>query len=70
MMDVGDIALTIDDVEFVGRDLDMAGQELLRHIVNIRDRMQQHRFDMAQLEVLDIAFTEALRNTAPQEKSA
>lgn len=70
MLDVSKITVTIDGVEYVGGDLDPQGQELLRHVVDLREQKQQLQFKMAQLDVADHAFSEALRNFAPQQKEA
>ena len=70
MINIEDLTLTIEGVEFVGKDLDAQGQELLRHVIDVRDRAYQLRFELAQLDVLNTAFTEALRNTASKRETA
>jgi len=70
VINIEDLTLTIEGVEFVGKDLDAQGQELLRHIIDVRDRTYQLRFELAQLDVLNTAFTEALRNTASKRETA
>jgi len=70
VINIEDLTLTIEGVEFVGKDLDAQGQELLRHVIDVRDRAYQLRFELAQLDVLNTAFTEALRNTASKRETA
>jgi len=70
MIDVSKMTLTIDGVEYVGADLDPQAQELLRHVVDIREQKQELSFKMTQLDVADHAFSEALRQHKPQQKEA
>lgn len=70
MIDVTDLKITIDGGEYTGGDLAPEGQELLRHVLDIRERKQKLKFKMTQLDVADHAFSEALRQFAPQQKEA
>lgn len=70
MIDVTNLEITIDGIAYVGKDLEPQGQELLRHVIDLREQKQQLQFKMAQLDVADHAFSEALRQSAPQQKEA
>lgn len=70
MIDIETIPVTIDGVEYTGADLDEQGKEILRHLVDVRDRAQQLQFQLCQLDVLDKAFAEALRNCTPKQQEA
>lgn len=71
MIDVSNLNITIDEVNYTGADLNPAAQELLRHVIDIREQMRELNFKLAQLEVTDHAFSEALRQqSAAQQKEA
>ena len=71
MIDVTNLTLTIDGVEYIGADLEPAAQELLRHVIDLREQKQQLTFKLTQLDVADHAFSEALRqHGAAQQKEA
>jgi hypothetical protein len=63
MIDVTNLTLTIDGVEYIGADLEPAAQELLRHVIDLREQKQQLTFKLTQLDVADHAFSEALRKS-------
>jgi len=65
MIDISKLDITIDNIEYIGGDLDPQAQELLRHVVDIRERKKELLFQMTQLDVADHAFSEALRKYTP-----
>ena len=68
MINVTDMQVTIDGLQYTGRELAPEGQELLRHVVDLRERKRKLQFRLTQIDVADHAFSEALRQFAPQQK--
>jgi hypothetical protein len=70
MIDISNLTLTIDGTEYVGSDLDPQGQELLRHIIDLREQKRELTFKLTQVDVADHAFSEALRQHGVTLKEA
>ena len=53
--------VTIDGVVYNGATMEPAAREVLHHVLDVRAKRMQVRRELTQLDVLNEAFTEALR---------
>lgn len=68
MIDIDSIPVTVDDVEYLGKDLSPEAQSMLRHAVDLHQQQEQLRMRLEQLNVAEHAFKVGLENTVQKDR--
>jgi hypothetical protein len=59
-IDVSTIPVKYKNIEFLGRDLPLETQDVLRHVIDLREQAEELEFKQQQIGVAQAAMTQAL----------
>jgi hypothetical protein len=67
-LSISDIPVTVDGVEYFGKDLPPEGQQMLRHVASLRDQRSELEFRLEQLDVAEHGFTIGLQDVVRKSR--
>jgi hypothetical protein len=67
-VDISSVPVTVDGVDYFGKDLPPEGQQMLRHVASLRDQRSDIEFRLEQINVAEHGFTIGLQDVVRKSR--